>query len=372
MLKVGITGSNGFIGSHLLNTLKLYPADFESVGFERSYFDSKIELDKFVSYCDVIVHLAALNRHNDQYIIYKTNTDLINKLIESLKRTNSKPHIIFSSSIQEDLNNTYGQSKKFGRSMLEEWSRENGCIYTGMIIPNVFGPFGKPFYNSVVSTFSYQLANNETPIIQVDNEIRLIYVAELVSEIIKIIKTNSNEPTYKVQYTSQIKVSELLEKIKEFKQEYLDSGEIPILKNSFELNLFNTFRSYINQANHFPVKYAKNIDQRGLFVELVKTKIGGQFSFSTTLPGVTRGNHFHTRKIERFSVIKGKALIKIRKIDENESIEYYLNGNEPAFVDMPIWYTHNIKNIGDEELLTNFWINEPYDQNNPDTYFEEV
>jgi UDP-2-acetamido-2,6-beta-L-arabino-hexul-4-ose reductase len=124
--------------------------------------------------------------------------------------------------------------------------------------------------------------------------------------------------------------------------------------------------------NFFPIKYKNNIDERGNFVEIIRLEIGGQVSFSTTINGITRGNHFHTRKIERFSVIKGKALIQLRKIGTTEVFEYYLSGEEPAYVDMPIWYTHNIKNIGQEELYTIFWINEFYDANNPDTYFENV
>ena len=145
-----------------------------------------------------------------------------------------------------------------------------------------------------------------------------------------------------------------------------------MIKNKFEINLFNTFRSYFDLSNHFPIKYKNKIDDRGNFVEIIRLGTGGQVSFSTTKKGITRGNHFHTRKIERFSVIKGDALIKLRKIGTNDTFKYFLSGDDPAYVDIPIWHTHNIKNIGEEELYTMFWINEFYDENDSDTYFENV
>ena len=159
---------------------------------------------------------------------------------------------------------------------------------------------------------------------------------------------------------------------KNYKEIYQDKGEIPELNNIFELNLFNTFRCYMDTPNHFPVKLNKHTDLRGSFVEIIRLGIGGQVSFSTTKPGIIRGNHFHTRKIERFAVIKGKALIQLRKIGSDEVSDFYLNGDEPAYVDMPIWYTHNIKNIGEDTLYTNFWINEPYNPEDADTYLEDV
>lgn len=168
------------------------------------------------------------------------------------------------------------------------------------------------------------------------------------------------------------KVSVVLKLLNIFKQKYFDGGEIPVINDSFEHNLFNTYRSYIDYKTHFPVKFTQHTDPRGAFVEVIRLGIGGQCSFSTTVPGITRGNHYHTRKIERFAVIKGKALIQLRKIDTDEVLDFYLDGNEPAYVDMPIWYTHNIKNIGDEELYTIFWINEAFNPEDADTYFLEV
>ena len=176
MINIGITGQKGFVGTHLFNTLGLYPEKYNLIEFKRNYFEDKEALDSFVSQCDVIVHLAAINRHKTPSIIYDTNISLVSSLIESLNRTQSSPHIIMSSSSQEENDNLYGKSKKIGRSLLLEWSKEKNAIFTGMIIPNVFGPFAQPYYNSVVATFSHQISKNETPKIDIDRQLKLIYI----------------------------------------------------------------------------------------------------------------------------------------------------------------------------------------------------
>ncbi|GIM59547.1 polysaccharide biosynthesis C-terminal domain-containing protein [Capnocytophaga canimorsus] len=372
MKKIGITGQEGFVGKHLYHTLGLFTEEFERVPYNKSIFENENELDAFVSQCDVIVHLAAMNRHESEQVIYETNVGLVNKLIAALERTGSKAHILISSSTQEERDNLYGKSKKEGREALVNWANTNGGKVTGLIIPNVFGAFGKPFYNSFIATFCYQLTHNQTPNVANDGEVKLIYVQELVAVILKEIRKGESKAQYFVEPTAVKKVSEVLALLEEYKAKYFEKGEIPALNTPFELNLFNTYRSYMDYATHFPVKFTQHTDPRGAFVEVIRLGIGGQCSFSTTVPGITRGNHYHTRKIERFAVIKGKALIQLRKIGTDEVLDFYLDGNEPAYVDMPIWYTHNIKNIGEEELYTIFWINEPYNPEDADTYFEEV
>lgn len=372
MKKVGITGQDGFIGQYLYNSISILPDSFMLIDFKKEFFKNEEKLDTFVSQCDVIIHLAAMNRHEDDQVIYNTNIQLTKSLINSLQRTNSNAHVIMSSSSQEDKDNLYGKSKKEGRKLFLNWESSSKGTFTGLIIPNVFGPFGKPFYNSVVATFCHQITSNEAPIIDVDTKLNLIYIGELVLEIINVVNNKINQPLYLISHTKEIKVSEIYKLLKKYKNQYQDLGNIPDINSIFELNLFNTFRSYIDIESYFPVKFTKHSDTRGSFVELIRTGIGGQVSFSTTEPGITRGNHFHTRKIERFAVIKGKALIQLRKIGTNKVLEFYLNGEEPAYVDMPIWYTHNITNIGDEVLYTNFWINEPYNPEDADTYFVKV
>ena len=244
-----------------------------------------------------------------------------------------------------------------------------------MVIPNVFGPFGNPFYNSVIATFSHQLNHGETPKIEVDAELKLIHVGELVQQFIQRIRNYRDKEIIseiRVDHTATISVSGLLEILLDWKTVYLEKGTIPPLRNTFEMNLFNTFRSYTDIRKHNPVKYVQHADNRGSFVELIRLNTGGQVSFSTTNPGFTRGNHFHTRKIERFSVIKGQARIQLRRIGTGEVLEFHLSGTEPSFIDMPTWYTHNITNTGNDELYTVFWINELFDATDADTFWEQV
>lgn len=378
MVNIGITGQTGFIGTHLFNKLNLFSKEFKTIGFEDEYFEDKDILTNWVKKCDVIVHLAAMNRHNDTDMLYKTNIELVQKLIESMEICGSKAHIIFSSSTQEEKDNFYGKSKREGRELFVNFSKENNSLFSGLVIPNVFGPFGHPYYNSFIATFSHQLTHNEQPKIHVDSEVKLIYVGSLCDYIIKRIrectdvKSAKSKDVVVVPYDFEMKVSEILKLLENFKSQYFENHIIPTLNNRNEINLFNTFRSYVGLKQRYPVKLAKHEDPRGTFVETIRLGVGGQVSFSTTVPKIVRGNHYHTRKIERFTVIKGKAIIQLRKIGTEEIFNFELDGQEPSFVDMPIWYTHNIKNVGKEELYTIFWINEFFDPNDPDTFFEEV
>ena len=263
--------------------------------------------------------------------------------------------------------------------MLESWANRVRASFTGLIIPNVFGPFGHPYYNSVVATFCHQLTHDETPKVLVDNEVNLIYVGELVEQILERIeeiqKVKEKAPVverFPVPHTKTIKVTEILAKLVEFKQNYYAKGGIPDLESSFEKNLFNTFLCYIDLESFFPFRQKLNSDNRGNFVELVHLQSGGQVSFSTTVSGITRGEHYHTRKAERFAVIKGKARIELRRVGTDKVLSFDLDGESPSFVDMPVWYTHNITNIGEESLYTIFWTNEPYDPADPDTHYQKV
>ncbi len=389
MIKIGITGQSGFIGTHLYNTLSLFKDKYTIIPFDDDFFNETHLLESFVQECDIIIHLAAMNRHSDPELIYKTNIELVKKLISALTKTSSKPYIIMSSSLQEFLDNPYGKSKREGRELFNQWADKNNAMFTGLIIPNVFGPFGVPFYNSVISTFSYQLANNLEPQIEIDNKLNLIYVGDLINFIIGLIDkygpiiqgihinkslgTNDEYPPRELQIESQAsyKVSEILEKLQYFKEIYYQKNIFPDLNDYFDLCLFNTFRSYIS-LDYFPRVYKLNPDDRGVYVEWAKSLSKGQSSYSTTKPKITRGNHFHLRKVERFAVIEGNASIKLRKYGTNEIKEFVLDGNNPSFVDIPIWFVHNITNIGNSNLITLFWTNEFYDPSDADTYFERV
>jgi UDP-2-acetamido-2,6-beta-L-arabino-hexul-4-ose reductase len=389
LTKVGITGQNGFIGTHLSNTLGLDPENFDLVSFDRSFFADPEKLKDFVRQCDVIVHLAGLNRHNDPQVIYDTNISLTKGLISAMDDTGSTPHVLFASSIQEERDNPYGRSKKESRELLEQWAKRNNAQFTGLIMPNVFGPFGHPYYNSVVATFCYQLTHGEQPQIHQDGELKLIYVAELVETIIHSFTSSLPAPDSELHAPrsplpasdsqllaprSQLKVSQLLKKLTTYKQLYFEKQIIPELRKPFDIQLLNTFVTYIDHGSFFPGLLDPKADNRGHFVEVLKLdSTGGQVSFSTTVPGITRGNHFHTRKFERFAVIKGKARIQLRRVGTDEVLDFEIDADQcPGFVDMPIWYTHNISNIGDEDVYTIFWISEFFDPDDPDTFFAEV
>lgn len=380
MIKIGITGQAGFIGTHLYNSLSLEPELFDLMPFEDGFFDSKERLKEFARRCDLIVHLAALNRHAEPDMLYKTNIELVKKLIQAMEDTGARPYVIMSSSLQEDQDSVYGRSKREGRELFNQWAQRSGASFTGLIIPNVFGPFGVPFYNSVISTFSHQLATGLEPRIEVDNRLKLIYVGELVKVIRGLVVDHAGNTTknadsgpreFRVAHQAEYKVTELLDKLSSYHEIYQQKGVFPDLSDHFDLCLFNTYRSYL-PMDHFPRNYLKNSDQRGDYVEITRALSTGQSAFSTTKPGITRGNHFHTRKVERFAVIRGRASIKLRRFGRSEVTEYILDGDQPSYVDMPVWHTHKITNIGGSELLTLFWINEFYEPNDPDTYFEEV
>ena len=376
-IHVGITGQSGFVGTHLYNRLCLFPDNFICQEFDDSFFSDNLKLQAFVKSCDVIVHLAAVNRAADEDELYNTNIALIKKLQNACEAVQSFPHIIFSSSIQETNKSAYGRSKIDGRLLFMEWADKHNVVFTGLLIPNVFGEFCRPNYNSVIATFSYNLTHNKPFTIIKDSEVPFIYVGSLCDIICEDIKTAryTDKRTVKVVEIPEdftMKVSELLALCTSFKETYMQKGFIPSLENRNTINLFNTFRSYISVSEYFPKFLQPHSDARGSFVETIRLKTGGQISFSTTNPGITRGNHFHTRKIERFTVIQGQAEISLRRIGTSQVHNFTLNGKEPAYVDMPVWYTHNITNIGSGILYTQFWINEWYDQNNPDTFFEEV
>ena len=373
MLKIGISGQPGFMGTHLYNFLGLED-DIERIPFEDAFFDDEASLREFVKDCDVVFHLAAMNRHPDMQVIYDTNVRLVKQLIAAMEAENVTPHVIMASSIQEGRDNLYGKSKREGRRLFDKWANENGAKFTAAVIPNVFGPFGRPNYNSVVATFCHKLTHGENPQIDVDGSLSLIYINSLCRKFIQIVRGEIKENPYYVPHCTEKKVSEILDLLNYFKETYFDKQIIPEFKDQFEFDLFNTFVCYIDHREFYPGKFVPHTDERGSFVEVLKLdNTGGQVSFSTTHPGVTRGNHYHTRKFERFAVIKGKALLQLRRIGSEEVLNFEIDADEcPGFVDMPIWFTHNISNIGDSEIYTIFWINEFYNPENPDTFLEEV
>lgn len=370
--KIGITGRNGFIGTHVYNVLSLQPDKYELIEIKQTHWDNVDHFYELINSCDAVIHLAGVNRHTNSDFIYDENIRLAELLVNVLYKVKHPIQLIFSSSLQEHTDAPYGKAKKKSRELFEKWSNDTGNIFWGCVIPNVFGPFGKPFYNSFVATFCYQLTHQGTPEIQTDAIVPLLYVGDLVAELEKILQLPVGNAYQEITASKVLKVSDVLLQLQYFTEEYLHKGIIPELQDKFAIQLFNTYRSYIPHEKLFPKMYVEHSDNRGAFVELIRLGIGGQVSFSTTLPGITRGNHFHTRKIERFSVIKGKAKMELKRYGCSEVHTFYLDGANPCYIDIPIWYYHNITNIGEDVLYTIFWISEQYNPDDADTYFEKL
>ncbi len=360
----------GFVGSHLRDRLGR-EENIEILPFEDNYYDDPDKFVEFAGQADFIVHLAGVNRDEPE-VIYNKNIELMEKLLGYCEQAGNYPCILFSASTQIERDNEYGRAKKRGMELLEEFAKKHSVGGVSMVVPNVFGDNGRPFYNSVVATFCHQVTHGEEPVIQNDGQMSMIYINDLVDDIFGLIKEDRKE--YTVEYIKprvEVKVSEVLALLKKFHGGYGSVGMVPSVNNNFERDLYNTYITYMDEAD-WQRDLKLNTDDRGSFIEVFKLEKGGQVSYSTTKPGITRGNHYHVRKNEKFCVISGEASIKLRRIGTDKVIEYKVSGDKPAWVEMPIYYTHNISNIGDTELVTLFWINEHFNPDDPDTFFEPV
>ena len=373
-LTVGLTGPDGFVGRH--TALALQNADCTVVRLDRTALSDPARLARLVARCDTVVHLAGANR-GDAAEVAATNVDLAWTLVRAFESARVAPRVVYTSSTQEEpaadgTITSYGASKREAGDVLMDWARRKETVATSLTVPNVFGPGCRPFYNSVTATFCHLLARGEQPQVQVDKDLELIFVGDLAAEIADYVVAHPEE-TGRVRVYGELhaSVSELLEELTTMSRGYFAAGEVPDLSNEARRQLFATFLSHIpaEAQRHDRVKHA---DARGDFVEVLKLREAGQVSFSTTRPGVTRGEHYHTRKFEWFCVVRGQAVIRIRAVGGTEVIEHTVDGSEPRFITIPPMHTHNITNVGSEELLTLFWISEQYDAEDADTFYEPV
>lgn len=368
---VGITGPHGFVAGHLTRRLTHQEA-VRVVPCPREAWENPVALAEFVDRCDTIVHLAAMNRGQDEQID-ATNRSLVDRLLLVAEQCERKTHIVFSSSTQRDMENVYGRSKKYGEEQLSRWAQASeGNAATILIIPNVYGPGCRPFYNSVVATFCYQLACGEEPTIVQDKEVEFIWINDLVDVLCEAIEHPPlGAQIRRIDGSASLNVSELLAKLRGFRDSHAVSDTVPDISNPLDASLYATYLSYLSLEEHCH-RPKVHRDDRGQLFEIIRMANGGQVFFSTTKPGVVRGNHFHTRKIEWFCVLKGEAAIRLRRVDDTEVHEFRISGDSPQFISIPVLHTHQIENVGEEELLTMFWCNEIYTADDPDTYFEKV
>lgn len=363
---VGVTGYRGLLGWHALGFLKSLPNVVIKFADRDTFADAQ-KLEDFVKDCDSIWHFAGMNR-GDESEVAQTNLSLTTQLIAAFERTESKAHVLFSNSTHIARDTVYGQSKRECAVLLSDWALRAGGLFSNIILPNVFGEAGKPFYNSVVSTFCFQVARGEQTVVHQDAELEQVH-AQVVARAFWDAVCDKRLGDFWLP-GRKISVLGLLERIRGFHALY-GSHIFPDVRDDFDRDLFNTYRSYL-YPDRYPTPLTLHTDARGSLFEAVKTYNGGQTFLSTTKPGITRGNHYHTRKIERFLVVSGEAEIKIRRIFDGEVKVFAVSGKQPSYVDIPTLHTHNITNTGPNELVTLFWTHEFFDPESSDTIMEQV
>jgi len=363
---VGMTGAEGLIDWHLRCYLRTVP-DIQVKVAGREAFQDPEAMTAFVRDCDGIVHLAGVNRGEDQEL-YRTNMLLTRTLLKACESSGSHPHLVFSSSIHADRDTAYGRSKRQCSALMAEWACQHDSRFTELVLPHVFGEGGRPFYNSVVSTFCHQLAHGDTCQVNGQTQVELVHAQIVCREILKVL-VDRITGSYRLQ-GSPISVGDLHDTLVHMASEY-SAQIIPDVTDPFRLALFNTYRSYLFPQS-YPVHLTRHVDDRGSLVETVKSRQGGQTFISDTLPGITRGNHFHAWKVERFLVLAGEAEVCLRKLESGQIHTFQVSGDDPAYIDIPTLHAHSITNIGSEPLVTLFWSSAIYDPKDPDTYKELV
>ncbi|HAT4330307.1 TPA: SDR family oxidoreductase [Clostridium perfringens] len=369
-MKILVTGAKGFIGKNLVSTLDREDK-YEIICIDRE--NSKEELEKGVLNSDFIVHLAGINRPKNEEEFFEGNTGLTEEIIESLKKNNKNTSILITSSIQADLDNSYGQSKKRAEEALIKYMADTKGNVFIFRLPNVFGKWCRPNYNSAIATFCHNIARGEEVwTSDPSKEMTLVYIDDVVRNIKNVI---DNEKTYipgyqNVDIEHKATLGEIVDLINSFK-ESRKSLMIPNMENELTKKLYSTYLSYLPEKDFsYPLKM--NVDNRGSFTEFIKSKDRGQVSVNISKPGITKGNHWHDTKNEKFLVVSGEGVIRFRKVDSEEIIEYTVSGEKLEVVDIPVGYTHSIINTGERDMVTIMWVNEIFNPEKPDTIYLEV
>ena len=382
-MKVLVTGAKGFVGKNLcaqLNNIKEgkaknYAPLSVSAVYEYDVDSTTEELDLYCKDADFVFNLAGVNRPQNQEEFMKGNFGFASNLLDTLKKYNNTCPVMISSSIQAELDNPYGDSKRAGEELMFSYSEETGAKVLVYRFPNLFGKWCRPNYNSVVATFCNNIAN-DLPI-QVNDpnvNLNLCYIDDVVEELILALSGREHRE-YKfcvVPTVHSVKLGEIVDLLNEFKNQPQTLIIPNIPDNSFAKKLYSTYLSYLPKKKvAFPIKM--NVDDRGSFTELIRTLNNGQISINISKPGITKGQHWHHTKWEFFIVVAGKGLIQQRKVGTNEVIEFEVSGDKIEAVHMLPGYTHNIINLSQtENLVTVMWANELFDSNRPDTFFDPV
>lgn len=382
-MNILVTGAKGFIGKNLVATLnniregkdKTYQLNFSIDNiFEYDVDSAEDELDRYVKECDFVYHLAGINRPQNPEEFMSGNFGFTTTLLNRLTQCSNKSPILMSSSIQADVNNEYGKSKKAGEEYLTEYGIKNGIKTYVFRLPNVFGKWCKPNYNSAIATFCNNIAC-DLPI-KVNNRdtvLSLVYIDDVVADFINAMSDNvkciDGYCCVSVEYHESL--GNIVDTIKGFSNSRLNYHIPNLYNDSLNKKLYSTYLSYLPE-DKFGYELKMNVDDRGSFTEFVKTKDFGQVSVNISKPNIVKGNHWHHSKNEKFLVVSGNGVIRFRRVGCIKVIEYFVSGDKLKVIDIPCGYTHNIENLGNSDLVTIMWANEQFDPNKPDTYYLEV
>lgn len=365
-----VTGSNGFIARNLIQRLKELNR-YNIIEFSRH--NTLDELSRAVEGAHIIYHLAGVNRPERIKDFEKDNAGLTQTITDCIKKSDRNIPIVFSSSMQANSDNPYGRSKKKAEEILIDFAKSTGNELYIFRLPNIFGKWSRPNYNSVVATFCYNISHNlNIEISDESKEINLAYIDEVCEAFIDILKGNVNNSNYYCDLKRSYKVTlgELARKIYTIK-DINETAIVPDLSDDFTRFIYATFLSYAHKED---LKYEVEMktDSRGWLAELIKSKEMGQIFISKSYKGVVRGNHYHHTKVEKFCVICGKALIKLTNINTEEVLEYFVSGDKIEIIDIAPGYNHSIENLSEGEMTLLIWANEIFNSDRPDTYYEEV
>ena len=399
VMKVLVTGAKGFVGKNLwaqLNNIKEgkarnYPIQIDEV-FEYDIDSKSEDFDRYCREADFVFNLAGVNRPKENDEFMKGNFDFVSTLLDTLKKHSNNCPVMLSSSIQATLIGRYGQSdygksKLAGEELFFNYGKESGAKVLIYRFPNLFGKWCRPNYNSVVATFCNNIANDQP--IQVHDlsvELELLYIDDLIEEMIGALSGNEHHCEFDgvetvlkkdgrycaVPISYKVTLGRIVELLNSFKEMPCTLGVPDLSPCSFEKKLYSTYLSYLPKEKMI-YDLKMNYDNRGSFTEIIRTVNSGQFSVNISKPRITKGQHWHHTKNEKFVVVKGHGLIQLRREGSNEVFNFEVSGDKIQVVEMIPGYTHNIINLSEtEDLVTFMWCNEPFDPNHPDTFFDPV
>lgn len=365
-MNVVITGGHGFLGWHTACRLRA----LHGVNAVRLGRDDDVDAwHNSVAAADVVLHVAGINRAEKPEDVRDGNVQLAEKLASAVRAAKRPVRLVYANSIHAERPTLYGEGKAGAARILAAAVAEEGGSLADVRLPNLFGEHGRPGYNSFVATFCAAVAAGETPTVTADNEVPLLHAQGAAAALLEAMAGQADVVLHPAGRLTM--VSEVVALLRGFDEVYR-RGEIPALPDQFTVDLFNTYRSYLF-PDRFPHHPQLHSDPRGDLVETSRAHGGTSQSFvSTTRPGMTRGDHYHLHKIERFFVVRGTAEISLRRLLDDEVVTFRLDGSHPGFVDMPTLWVHNITNVGEDDLITVFWADQLLDPVNPDQYHERV